>query len=262
MKTGEEIKKHWESGAPTTKGKTIKLLEVGALNCVFSATGLPIAKVLEVGCGEGRNLRSLAELYPNYEFEGIDFAEHSLKKAEANEVPAVFHRGDVRELKLHPDLAPAYDIVFTDRCLISMSSAAEQMRVIQQIADKTKPNGHVFLIENFVESHANQNWLRAAGGLPMREVPEYNLFLRIKEVIGWATAAGLVCAGTHEFGSLHDIVLYVLLPMIGVEPAYDHAVVQAAAALTAPFPASNMFGNFGQNRMVMFRKEASCGSEP
>ena len=66
----EDVKEHWESGAPTTKCETIKRLEVNAIyNAIMDIEG-KVGSVLEVGCGNGENLRNLQAFIPRSFFEG------------------------------------------------------------------------------------------------------------------------------------------------------------------------------------------------
>jgi hypothetical protein len=57
----------------------------------------------------------------------------------------------------------------------------------------------------------------------------------------------------EDFGSLHDILLYVLLPhAMKSESQYDHPLMQSVADLCGQIPLN--CGPFGQNRLYYCRR--------
>jgi folate-dependent phosphoribosylglycinamide formyltransferase PurN len=67
-----------------------------------------------------------------------------------------------------------------------------------------------------------------------------------------------------DFGSLHDLVLYLLGPLVNSgEIDYDDPYVAAATDLSLAAPAGlREFGRFGQNRLLMFRRNDDDAEEP
>jgi hypothetical protein len=62
---------------------------------------------------------------------------------------------------------------------------------------------------------------------------------------------------TEDFGSLHDLILYTLVPAInGGEVDYSHPLVEAATVLSLKTAQDNpgAFGTFGQNRLYVCQK--------
>ena len=274
----DKIKQHWRSWAEeyktdlraTTKTRTIKELEISALYRAFKRTRFcdsDTCRVLEVGCGNGYNCFRLSELLPSFSFTGVDFipemVEHALdiKGSRPEYDSLAFFQGDVLALDSCSHLKDQYDILFTDRCLINLNTHELQERALDQLFAKTVPGGYIVLIENAARSHARQNVLREAAGLRARVPDQYNLFLDEARFLSYACRK-LKLLDVQSFASLHDIVLYVLVPMLndGIVD-YDSPVVKAVTELLLSLPEeyANSFGEFGQNRLYFFRKEP--GSE-
>ena len=79
-------------------------------------------------------------------------------------------------------------------------------------------------------------------------------------------AAGFTLLAEEDIVSLHDLLLYVLVPMInGGTVDYGHPLVDAAAQLQIAAGAAGLdgaaglagFGGFGQNRLYVCRKDAA-----
>lgn len=268
------IKEHWQTWAKqygtdlraTTKGATAKALEVDALSrCIESLYGADAAiKVLEVGCGNGINCCKLLERFPRSSFTGLDFVPEMIEsaksvKAELELTDDKITFGVANVMDLPADL-PVYDLVFTDRLLINLNTTALQVEAIGKLAKHVKPGGHFLMIENSMPTYSRQNRAREAAGLPARTPYEFNLFFDEKEIIAGLAPAKLELVDTEDFGSLHDLVLYVLVPMTnGGVVDYDHPMVQAATDLSIGVSAQekNSFGTFGQNRLYICRKLAA-----
>lgn len=269
-----EIKQHWERWArefetdlrATTKTPTIKRLEVDALHRALSRAGVAgrPAQVLEVGCGNGHNCLALADLLPDATITGIDYVEDMVAHATALRARSAarhrlrFHVGDASALVEHPDLGRSYDAAFTVRCIVNLNTPEAQRAAVSQLAEVVRPGGHVVLIENVLDGFAAQNDWRAAAGLPAREPAPFNLFLRHELVAGQWTDGLLDLVTWESFGSLHDLVMYVLVPMINEGAvSYESPMVAAATELAlalAGDPSLDGFPAIGQNRMYLFRK--------
>ena len=267
------IFEHWSNWAETygtalratTKTGTAKQLELDALARRLKATiGDTATDVLEVGCGNGINCISLAPGFPQATFDGIDYIEKMIEaardslKAVDNIAERVnFFQGDALKIADHPNLKKSYDLIFTNRCLINLNTIDLQKQAISAIADKLKPGGHLVMIENSLEPYGQQNSCREVLGLPARTPAEFNLFFDESEIRPHLARSGLTLEAVEDFSSLHDLVLYALVPATnGGKVDYDHPIVQAATvlnrALAEAMPGS--LGPFGQNRLFYCRK--------
>ncbi len=271
----KNIKSYWDKRSrtfetdlkATTDHPTIKLLEISAIHEAIRKTGLDKKRdveILEVGCGNGHNCFALSELLPNFKFAGLDYSEemvrnaNRIKELSPLKYPKInFYLGDVLNLEKSKDLQDNYDIIFTDRCLINLKSAESQIAGINQILSRLRRGGYFIMLENSVQNYARQNEGRRSVGLPERRPVEYNLFIDEDTIVPQIKKRAKLM-NIHDFGSLHDIVLYILVPLInnGVID-YSHPIVKATARLSTALPESyeNQFGNFGQNRLFLFRKK-------
>lgn len=270
-----QIKEHWSKWAnqfktdlkATTHTDTIKKLEINALFRAIKRNGQDqtSSEILEVGCGNGYNCLSLAELLPGFKFTGIDYVPEMIDNARklksnhpelANRVN--FQIGDVLRLHEQKDMLREYDFIFTDRCLINLNTSDLQIEALEQLIKKLKSRGYLLVLENSEKTYRRQNDCREAVGLPKRKPAEYNLFIN-EEIFLGAAQKKMELLHIEDFGSLHDILLYVLVPMInGGIVDYQHPIVNAAADLTVSMSEKygNAFGDFGQNRLYVFKKRA------
>jgi SAM-dependent methyltransferase len=268
-----DIEQHWENWAKefkldvraTTKTRTIKELEVAALYQAFARTPFftqTACRVLEVGCGNGHNCFMLHDLLPHFEFTGVDFIPEMIDNAEkikysGSKYDAIhFAVGNVLELDENTSLDEQYQIVFTDRCLINLNTHALQQQALDQLYKKTVPGGYVVLIENVEQTYKKQNALRESVGLQARTPDAYNLFLNEESFLAHASK-NLQLIDAVDFASLHDLILYVLVPMMNNGKVdYDAKIVHSATQLLlASEKLGRACGSFGQNRLYLFRKD-------
>jgi len=270
----KDIKEHWDSLAKkhaldllsTTKTPTIKQLEINAIARVVSKflSGSKTNSVLEVGCGNGYNIFGLSQLFPHLKFHGIDYSDEMIAaacklKKELPNSELDFSVRDVLNLTAAASLKNNFDFVFTDRLLINLNSWELQQQGIEQIASCVKENGLLVIIENFTQSYANQNLLREVLGLPTRTPDPYNKFINEKEFQEFVVEKlKFEFIYSENFGSLHDLILYVLLPHINNgKVIYDHPLMKSVTSLLEGIPESlrNNFGNFGQNNLYVFKRK-------
>jgi SAM-dependent methyltransferase len=205
----------------------------------------------------------LAKRFPTWHFDGVDYVPEMVAAAQGNALAdgvsdrVRFFEGDALKICDNRNLAESYDVVFTDRCLINLDTLAKQKAAIQQIARKVRPGGHLLMIENSLTTYGQQNKLREALGLKARSPAEFNLFFDEEKIRPHIAACGLQLTDVEDFSSLHDLLLYVMVPAInGGTVDYEHPLVAAAAKLSIESKGTvpTTFGNFGQNRMFVCRK--------
>jgi len=267
----EGIRNHWHDWATrfatdlraTTKTATIKKLELAAFARALRTHGPKngSGSVLEVGCGNGLNCLSLARLFPALRFTGVDYVPAMVDSARLllKEAPELAGRVDFRvadALALGADngLPANFSAVFTDRCLINLNTWELQAKAIDGLIGRVAPGGLLLMIENVTQTHQRQNELRVAAGLPARAPAEYNLFFdeeRLKKHL----SGRMELVGIEDFGSLHDLLLYVLVPMSnGGHVDYAHPLVEAATELSLVMDGALQCGAYGQNRLFVYRR--------
>jgi SAM-dependent methyltransferase len=261
------VRAHWEELArqhgvelgATTKSPTIKRLEIEALARTLDRIAIPPeGRVLEAGCGNGRNCLELAARFPRVRFTGFDYIPEMVDAARAAHAAlaagnATFVVGDVRDPSSIQGLEAPFDAIFTDRCLINLASHEEQLEAIDALAELVRPGGWLLLIENTLQGYARQNAARESLGLPAREPPWHNLFFN-EDRLSAHLEERLELIGVEDFASLHDLLLYVLVPATsGGAIDYDHPVVVAATELLLRHEPARSTGAFGQNRLFLVR---------
>ena len=268
-----QIQEHWKSWATTygndlratTKSRTAKALELDALRRRFHTIQVttPIERVLEAGCGNGINCVELAKQFSETHFDGIDLIPEMVAAAVENSHAGGvadrtrFFASGVLDIDGVGDLKQSYDIVFTDRCLINLNEVALQNQAITTLASRVRPGGYLLMIENSMATYHKQNECREFLGLKPREPAAFNLFFDESEICPHIAHIGLNLIDVEDFSSLHDLVLYVLLPSISEgQVDYEHPLIRAAAALSERVfsRAPGVFGDFGQNRLFVCRK--------
>jgi SAM-dependent methyltransferase len=283
--------RHWENWAneyggelrATTKCLSIKRLEIEALIRRISATKKPNPLVVEIGSGNGANGFALVSRSPTLLYLGLDFSPTMVRNAIAvaqrrqSSVPdqvsrVAFGVADARELKFPLQVdrsqptyagevieraltAPAPDIVFTDRMLINLASADEQLEVMRRIDNILAPGGLFLMIENSVQTHARLNYVRAVLGLSSRPPADYNVFIDEPRVISvFEDVMQLVAI--DDFGAVHDLLLYAVGPSLGHgDVEYDSPLMtRLTDALIALGETASRTGGFGQNRLWVWQK--------
>lgn len=266
------IRQHWQEWAKqygtslraTTKTTTAKLMELDALSRALSQIAAKTdaqLNILEVGCGNGQNCLNLQKSHPNAKFTGIDFIEEMIEAAKSLKIEhgipdekLIFQVGNVLDLSLPTE---SYDVIFTDRCLINLNSDELQQQAISSLAKLLKPNGHLLMIENCQNTYEKQNQARELVGLPRRSPAEFNHFFNEETLLPFLPTVDLALLDIEDFISLHDLMLYVLIPMTnGGSIEYDHPLVAAATQLNIAISGQqkNSLGQFGQNRLYTCQK--------
>ena len=269
----KEVFEHWSDWArtygtslrATTKTSTAKTLELDALERrIKTIFGDQAASVLEVGCGNGVNCFHLANAFKNLNIDGVDYIPDMIASAQdklsANSLlkdRLRFFQGDATSVENDRSLRDAYNLVFTDRCLINLGSTETQIKTIASLASKIEPGGHLIMIENSLATYEKQNECRKYLGLEARIPAGFNHFFEEDKILRSLPNADLELVETEDFSSLHDLVLYALVPAInGGTVDYDHPLVHAATALSKCVSGDlpSIFGPFGQNRLFCCRR--------
>lgn len=107
--------------------------------------GVP-RRILEIGCGTGRNLDQMAREFPKAEITGIDLSEHMLNQARRKlsvHGKRIHLINGAYQTPLSPE-AP-FDAVFVSYCLSMINPGMEQ--VLQNCADDLSPSGFLAVLD-------------------------------------------------------------------------------------------------------------------
>lgn len=265
----EEIKNHWNNWADqygdslraTTKSSNIKKLEISALIGAISKYYSKSLNILEVGCGNGYNAISIAEKSMHV-IDAFDYIPEMIESANSNKSNLDgsisdrlnFYVGDVLNISKEKE----YDLIYSCRCLINLPDFELQKRAINNILELLNDEGYLFLIENFSDNHAAQNSLRNSVGLESRKVAEFNNFFNNQDFSEYISYIGYKIVDIINFSSLHDIAQYVLVPMMNngvVEYENDYMSSVTRLLLSLNIDEANKFGEFGQNKLLIIKKQ-------
>lgn len=269
MMTLHDIQQHWQGWArsygkdlrATTKGRTAKMLEVACIGRVIERALSEFSRplhVLEVGCGNGFNCSWLAQAFPDCKITGIDYIPEMIEAARLRQAEdgidaarLTYQVGNALELD---NVTTTFDVIFTDRCLINLNTWDLQQQAYRVMAKLLGPKGYLATIENSAEARERQNDLRMAVDLPGRPIDTFNTFVNDGQFESLAREIGLEVIETRNISSLHDLLLYILLPMTnGGVLDYDHPLVEASARLNIELTngLGLDLGPIGQNRVVL-----------
>ncbi|MCK6630461.1 MAG: class I SAM-dependent methyltransferase [Anaerolineae bacterium] len=104
------------------------------------------ANILEIGCGTGKNLLTLAQTFPQAKLSGLDISESMLKVAAKNlgarlGSVELLHR--VYDRPLHP--APHFDLILCSYSLSMMNP--DWQKVIQYAKADLNPGGFIAVVD-------------------------------------------------------------------------------------------------------------------
>lgn len=130
---------------------TRKYFLLGRDHVIERLDAAPSHRVLEIGCGTGRNLIQAARRYPGAQFFGIDVSTEMLTSA----IEAIAHAGLAPHVKIAHADATAFDpqrmfgIDRFDRIFISysLSMIPQWTAVIDQAIAKLAPGGELHIVD-------------------------------------------------------------------------------------------------------------------
>ncbi|MBI2256397.1 MAG: methyltransferase domain-containing protein [Proteobacteria bacterium] len=268
----EDIRRHWQNWAvsfgkdlrATTKGQTAKMIEIAAIGRVVDMARTALARplrILEVGCGNGFNCSWVAQTHADCHVTGIDYIPEMIEAAKQRQAEdgidtsrLTYLVGNALELD---NLTEQFDVIFTDRCLINLNSWGLQERAYRRMASLLGDGAFLATIENSLEARERQSQLRTAMNLSDRPIDKFNTFIADSRFEQLARDLGLSVVTTQNISTLHDLLLYVLLPMInGGTVDYEHPLIEAAARLNIALTGDLGLdmGPIGQNRLVVCQR--------
>ena len=241
----DKVREYWDSQATrntTTWDSVGEELEVKAI-MDYVKDGM---EVLDVGCGTGETLSIFSEARKLKRAVGIDYSPKMIEAAEKRHPELEFFTCDIRFS--FPPSQGAWDLVYTQRCLINLPDWKTQSMVIQNLIDLLKPGGKLVLCENSFQALSNINKWRNAVGLPQIEVPWHNCYIdeqRLHLIKGGYSEKPF--ASTYYFLS-RIVNAYVARKELR-EPHYDSNINELALHLPG-----SMIPGFSQTKLWIWRK--------
>lgn len=210
------------------------------------------ARVLDIGCGNGGSLLRLVK-EKNVCGVGIDFSE---KMIEVAGEALADHRDRIqlfqRALPPVPNEWGAFDLAYSQRCLINLTDTEQQRQAAMSVQHVLKPGGIYVMLECNLDGGERTNDVRRSLGLDSIDPPWHNLFFRESEVASWSSPdftleQVLPISSTYNF--LSRVVYARLAADSGEELEYDSAINLLSLKLPS------MVGNFGPVNAWIWRKK-------
>lgn len=154
----------------TSRDFHLRELEIQAIKENIEEKG----SILDLGCGNGYTLISLAEDLENWEMVGVDFAENLIegareiakqRKDKLRSNPH-FLVGDAIDF-LKKASSDSYDYIISERFILNLPSKAVQEEVIREIYRVLKPGGRYLMCEASEDGFNTLNDLRKKVGLDL-----------------------------------------------------------------------------------------------
>jgi len=262
MNIEKKIKQYWDKG-----GKTIrdfdKIFPLGYAGTYadFNMQHLEMNAILkyindgdsvaDIGCGKGYGALYMA-WKKKIKITGIDYSEEMIKEAENNSEQiknklkgqAEFLVGDV--INSLPN--KQFNLVYTERCLINLTTWEEQKKAIENISKLVKQGGLFIMQEGSSSSLEKLNKIRVELELSPIEVVWHNLFFEDDKLIEFAK--GLFdFVKIDNFASMFTLISRALHPALIApeEPSYKAEINKLALKLP-----NN--GDYGYQKIYVFKK--------
>lgn len=149
----------------TSRDSNLRELEIA-----FIRRHLITGEVLDLGCGNGYTLLSLAKDF-ECRFLGLDFSANMIdsarrltekSKKQLKSIPD-FRVCDVRRL---PFEASSFDCAISERCLLNLPSREDQYQTIREVHRVLKRGGVYLMVEGTEDGLCRLNKIREELGLP------------------------------------------------------------------------------------------------
>lgn len=99
-------------------------------------------KVLDLGCGNGRFIKSLNEVGLNYDYLGVDFSEGLISQAKKEFPDYIFEVADMRDLSFEPE---SFDMIVSIAAFHHLTSVKERKEMLDNMYAWLRPGGHLFM---------------------------------------------------------------------------------------------------------------------
>lgn len=253
------IKSYWnnrakEEGATlqsTTNDYYLREIEINTLSHYISELINESQKELlvgDIGCGDGYVTSSLASNFTEAKFFGYDYSSEMVKNANTRKsLNCIFDIADI----IHDKLDQKFDVLYTTRCLINLPDVELQKKALMTIHESLGENGFYFMIENFIDGHANFNEVRENFGLEPIPVRNHNLFFSHNWLDDYIKDKFDIIK-IENISSMYYLVSRIIYSKIcqenGVLP--DYFDIHHSLASKLPFN-----GNFGPVKLLLLKKK-------
>ncbi len=243
----------------TSRDYNARELEISSIKQFLGPKGT----VVDLGCGNGYTLLSLAKELEDWNLQGVDFSENLVRGAgellEARQAELKsrirLHCADAVNFVKQAETGSATNVI-TERFVQNLPSVSVQHEVIRNIFRMLQPGGRFLMCEGSEDGHQALNSLRTELGLPkISATSKDNVSsIRIKESELEAFAEQLGFKLLHKLGySLYFIMTRVLHPLLVApeSPRFDAPLNDIAGRIQKSTP---FLPGFGSNVLWVFEK--------
>jgi len=249
----------------TSRDYNAKDLEIKTIRASLKGEG----PILDLGCGNGTTLLSLARELESWPMTGVDFSESLIRGAghlleqQARELvarPQFICDDAVQYLRLVESESVAY--VLTERFLQNLPSGEVQKAVMREAHRVLRPGGRLLMCEGSADGFESLNRLRTGVGLS--SIPDTSadnvsaIRLRDDDIESFA-AEELGFVLVSKLGaSIYFIIARALHPLLVMpqRPRFDARINDLAARIQEAMPFTP---GYGSNTLWVFEKPSSGG---
>ena len=128
-------------------------------------------QVLDLGCGNGYQIKRQKNYFPQCNFYGIEFTPELFQLAN---IEGKIKLLDMRKL---PWFSHKFDIIYSERSIINLYSWNFQEQALKNIGENLRPGGLYIMMESFKESLHQLNRVKKELGVITGKESKHNLFL-------------------------------------------------------------------------------------
>jgi ubiquinone/menaquinone biosynthesis C-methylase UbiE len=249
----ERAKEHKESPEATTNDYYMREIEIRSIKNKIDLYIDRVKDVADIGCGNGFSTIELARQFKNVNFVGYDYSEEMIKNAKQKAIDEGLKNISFNVLDVvNDDIDNSYDLIYTDRCLINLTSWNDQKIALEKIVSSLTRNGIYVMIENFIDGQNNLNNIRKSFGLNDIAIRDHNLFFDLPNIENFVENIGFNLSSYENISSAYYLVSRVIYSktcmMEGSQPDYYNIHHELGSKLPS-------CGNFGPIALCVIEKE-------
>lgn len=216
----DHIKEYWESqGKKHEDSHWASWGDNWMINLEIETIGnyiLPGTEVIDIGCANGYSTFQQYLSRKPASIVGVDYAKNMIEFANKSLDAKVglenlrFEIGDVRKLRFADCV---FDVAYTTRVLINLSTWAEQQQAITECLRVLKPGGRLVLSEGFWEPLCKLNAVRMLCDLPLLVEHDFNRYLKLDRLKAYLDSLG-VAYHIVDFSSIYYLGSRLLRELI------------------------------------------------
>lgn len=230
----------------TSRDHNLRELEIA-----FLRDRLSPGDILDIGCGNGYTLLSLAkEIKGN--FVGLDFSAEMIRgagvlaermKADLHSKPD-FHQADIRHLPFDDN---SFDYVISERCLQNLPSQKDQWATLGEVHRVLRPGGSYLMVEGTEDGLDRLNDLRAR--LSLDRIPSVSpdniSALKFREAELESHLEPLFEIVHRQYWGTYYLISRILQPLLVVpdKPRFDSRINSIARQIATVLPDIDRLGH-------------------